>query len=86
MSAKRNIEIVIDELILEGFNPADRYAIGEALSAELERLAGSPNFTTENATRESSEAGSISIKPNSRPDTIGAQVARAVFAGLQTGK
>lgn len=32
------IELVIDELVLHGFDPRQRHAIGDALSRELTRL------------------------------------------------
>jgi len=34
------IELVIDELVLHGFDPRQRHAIGDAVSRELTRLAG----------------------------------------------
>ncbi len=33
------IELVIDELVLHGFDPRQRHAIGDAVAAELTRLA-----------------------------------------------
>jgi hypothetical protein len=32
------IEVLIDELVLHGFDPRERYAVGDGLSAELTRL------------------------------------------------
>jgi len=40
-----SVEIYIDELVLEGFNPADRYKISEAITAELTRLFEERLFT-----------------------------------------
>lgn len=77
---KRKVEIVIDELVLHGFDPADRYAIGEALSAELEHLIGSADFHARNS--DSINAGSISIQPGADPEAIGKQAGRAVFTSL----
>ena len=34
----KNIELNIDELVLHGFAPGDRYSIGEAVEQELTRL------------------------------------------------
>lgn len=34
------IELVIDELVLHGFDPRQRHAIGDAVVRELTRLAG----------------------------------------------
>jgi hypothetical protein len=33
------IELVIDELVLHGFDPRQRHAIGDAVASELTRLA-----------------------------------------------
>ena len=33
------IELVIDELVLHGFDPRQRHAIGDAVARELTRLA-----------------------------------------------
>lgn len=82
---KRKIEIVIDEFVLDGFNPADRYAISEALSAELERLANRPGTNLNFGSRDFLNAGMISLPPNARPGAVGAQVGRAVFTGLTSG-
>jgi hypothetical protein len=38
-------EIHIEELVLHGFEGADRYAIGEAVSAELRRLIAAGGLT-----------------------------------------
>ena len=32
------IEVLIDELVLHGFDPHERHAVGDSLSAELTRL------------------------------------------------
>ena len=34
----KNIELNIEELVLHGFSPGDRYGIGEAVERELTRL------------------------------------------------
>ena len=34
----KNIELHIEELVLHGFSPGDRYRIGEAVEQELTRL------------------------------------------------
>lgn len=79
---KRKVEIIIDEMVLHGFNPADRYAIGEALAAELERLAGEPGANLLSHNVDTLSPKLVNLAPDARPEKIGAQVGRAVFAGL----
>ncbi len=83
MSASR-VEFVIDELVLHGFAPADRYAIAEALSAELQQLAASRSAAdlARIGTLPILRTAPVNLKPGARPAAVGAQVARAVHAGL----
>jgi hypothetical protein len=83
---KPNVEIQIDELILRGFPAADRYAIGDALSQELSQLVShaAPDAFAREIDLPSYRAGEISLPPQARPDTIGANVAQTVHAGLTT--
>jgi hypothetical protein len=78
------VEFVIDELVLHGFAAGDRYAIGEALALELERLAsaGNPASLASLGSLPEIRAGSVSLQPGARPAAVGTQVARAVHAGL----
>jgi hypothetical protein len=78
------LEIVIDELVLHGFAPGDRHAIGEALEGELLRLGAAADL------RSLAQLGSlpelpavdVNLQPGARSAAVGAQVARAVHAGL----
>jgi hypothetical protein len=80
---KRKVEIIIDELVLHGFNPADRYAIGEALSAELERLvAGDPGANLLGHNVDTLSAKPVNLAQNTRPEKTGAQVAQAVHGSI----
>jgi hypothetical protein len=84
--ANRNVEIQIDELVLHGFPIVDRYAIGDALSYELSRLA----IDTQEYPFDKDidipvqRAGGFSVPPNAKPALIGAKVAQTVHAGLNT--
>lgn len=78
------VEIVIDELILHGFSPAERYAIGDSLALELERLITDQGFQTrENVDIPVFKAAPIKLHPDAKPDTVGAKVAQAVYGGLK---
>ncbi len=82
----RNIEVYIEELILHGFDPKDRYAIGEAVQRELSRL-----FTEQGAHPSLSQgheiarldAGSFNVKTGARAEAIGTQVAQSVYGGMK---
>ena len=80
-----HIEILIDELVLEGFAPSEKYRIGEAVQRELERLvlAASDTNTLRESSRETVDAGTFAIG-STRGDVIGAQIASSVFESLQT--
>jgi len=82
---KPNVELHIDELILHGFAPADRYRIGEALQCELERLfteQGIPAALLEGGDVDKLELGSFQLSHGAQSGAIGIQVARALYGGL----
>jgi hypothetical protein len=92
-----NIEIYIEELVLDGFNLSDGYAIGDALSRELEvliREQATLHFLSPLLRGETQaggdldldrlNAGSITLKPGSPAAAVGGQVARAVHGILRT--
>jgi hypothetical protein len=78
------VEILIDELVLHGFSPSDRDAIGAALQQELGRLAADGRLGGLAAARDVDvlRAPQAVIAPQARPAVVGAQVARSVFGGL----
>src|SRR5262249_20368016 len=85
ISRPPNVEVVIDELILRGFPASERYAIGEALSSELERLFvenGSQHINASRPHLPALDAGKINVAATSQPGVIGIQVAQAVYGGL----
>jgi hypothetical protein len=81
------VELHIDELVLDGFAPQDRFRIGSAVEHELTRLlsghADAASFFAAELRRV--DGGSFSMRHGSRPETIGSQVARAVYAGIGKG-
>jgi hypothetical protein len=77
------VEIVIDELVLHGFSPADRYTIGDSLSRELEWLVMEQGFQPhESVDVPLLKAAPVNLATNSKPDQVGAHVAQAVYGGL----
>ena len=82
----KNIELNIDELVLHGFSPGDRYSIGEAVERELTQLLtdrGVPQSLERGREVASVDGGAIELATGSRSEAIGAQVARAVYGGLR---
>ena len=81
------IELHIEELVLDGFAAADRYRIGDMIERELSRLLsaqeGVPSALVANDGRAHLDAGATNVAAGSTPEQIGAQVAQAVYGGLQ---
>ncbi len=82
----KNIELNIDELVLHGFAPGDRYSIGEAVERELTRMLadrGVPQSLEGGREVTSVNGGAIKVATGSRAEAVGAQVAKAVYGGLR---
>ena len=83
-----NIELHIEELVLHGFAPSDRYHIGEAVELELQRLLaerGAPHLFSSDIELARMNAGTFNVEPNAKSEMIGAQVARAIYEGMKGG-
>ena len=79
------IDLHIEEVVLHGFSPGDRYAIGDALERELVLLLSEravPPSLTQDGEFERLDAGSLTLSPDWKADRIGVQVAQAVYKGL----
>ena len=79
------IELHIEELVLHGFAPGDRYRIGDALERELARLfaeQGRLPSLVQGSGIERLDGETLEMKPGSRAEVIGVQVAQAVYRGL----
>jgi hypothetical protein len=84
-STRPSIELEIDELVLHGFAPGDRWRIGAAVERELGRLLseqGLPTALAQVNERPVLNGGSFEVRPNARPDGIGVQVAHAIYGGF----
>ena len=82
----KNIELNIDELVLHGFAPGDRYRIGEAVEQELTRLLadkGVPQSLERGGEIGHVDGGAFEVAQGSRAQVVGAQVAKAVYRGLR---
>lgn len=81
------IEVNIDELVLHGFSPAERYRIGEALEGELTRLlteGGLPSGLVKGGQVDRLDCGSFDVKQGSKGESIGLQVAKSVYGGIRS--
>jgi len=82
----KNIELNIEELVLHGFSPGDRYPIGEAVEQELTRLLadqGVPQSLERSGEIANMDGGAFEVAPGSRAQVVGAKVAKAVYGGLR---
>jgi hypothetical protein len=80
------VRLHIEEVVLHGFNPRERYTIGDSVQQELTRLMtdrGVPSLLDAPRSAERLDPGTFHVTPNSRPPALGAQVARAVYGGLK---
>jgi len=81
-----NIRLHIDDLVLEGFPPGDRYRIAAAVEAGLaSHFAehGVPPGLVTGGTIPSLDGGAFNIASGARPEAIGAEVAKSLYGGLK---
>lgn len=84
-NVRQSVELHIDELVLHGFEPAQRYAIGDAVERELARLfneRGLPPGTGEAIEIAEVDGGTIYLSPGSNDEATGRQLARVIYGGL----
>jgi len=80
-----NVDLHIEELVLEGFAPGDRHRIGAAVERELARLIverGVPAGLAAGGEAQRVDGGSFEVKPGGRAESVGRQVAGAVYGGM----
>jgi hypothetical protein len=85
MNHQPSIELHIEELMLQGFAPADRYRVGDAVERELTRLFVSQRIQdslAKNVEVDRVDAGAFQVARDSKSGAIGQQVAQAVYRGL----
>lgn len=78
-----DVVLHIEELVLHGFAPGDRYAIANALKQELSDLltrqfVEPSDFARFNRKVLCADAGTFQVETLSGSDSIGAQIAQAV--------
>jgi hypothetical protein len=80
-----NIHLHIDELVLHGFAPGDRYHIAEAVQAELSCMLverGVPAALAQGGSAERVATDDFNMGAAPRPAIVGRQIAQAVYGGL----
>jgi hypothetical protein len=80
------LEFQIEELVLWGFAPGDRFQICDAMERELARLIAQRNlcgFTASSVSVERLDGGSFTAPQGARAQALGARVAQAVFNTLE---
>jgi hypothetical protein len=81
-----SVELTIEDLVLHGFSPGDRHAIGDSFERELARLIaahGLPGLNGEGLSVDRLDAGSIQVRQQSRREEVGIGVAESVFRRLR---
>jgi hypothetical protein len=85
------VDLYIDELVLHGFRPGDRYEIAASIEQELVRLLGAsdaPPALLDGTASEKGfaadqiDGGSLTLPQGAPPARVGAEVARAIHRSL----
>lgn len=80
-----NVKLHIEELILHGFAPQDRYRIAQAVESELARLLAEnepPRSLSKSVEIPSLDVGTFEVVMDSTPNSIGVQIAQSLHRGL----
>lgn len=90
-SSVPNIALTIDELIMEGVPAAQRYQIADAMQRELAAQLtreGLPKSlgSSASSSRNEADGGVMALAPGSRAETIGGQLATAIYQGIASGE
>lgn len=84
---KRSIKLHIDELVLHGFERMDRCRLAEVVGSELSRLfmeQGVPSSLGLGGECPMIDGGEWNVAANSGAEMSGAQIAKAVYGGLES--
>ena len=78
------VRVHIEELVLDGFAPSDRYRIGEAVERELARVLaerGVPPSFLAGSEHARLDGGAFDLTPGLAPEAIGDRIAQSVYGG-----
>ncbi len=82
---RANVELHIEELVLRGFAPGDRDRIAAAVERRLTHLlatGGVGSSLAQGGETAHLDGGAFEVAPRSGAETVGGQVAQAVYGGL----
>ena len=82
------IELVIDELVLHGFDARHKHAIGDAVQQQLARALGQHAFDLgvfRPVDAERTDAGSFNARVGASPEALGAGIAQSVLTAVKAG-
>jgi len=80
-------ELHIENLVMHGIDPADRYLVGDAVQRELTRLlagADAAAAITRSVEISDLDAGAFTLQPGATSEGIGVQLARTIHSNLST--
>lgn len=83
--SRPSVDLHIQELVLDGFEAAHRYMVGDAVERELTRLFTEESALvaiTQDVEIERLNGGAFNLKPGSSAEATGIQLARMVYGGL----
>ena len=87
--SEETVTLQIEELVLHGFAPGDRYRIADAVEREMGRLLAERGVPVEWASTgspvDSLNADSFEIVAGARPERIGTQIAEAIYGSFDAG-
>ncbi|PYP84920.1 MAG: hypothetical protein DMG65_21615 [Candidatus Angelobacter sp. Gp1-AA117] len=84
MGPAPSVELHIEELLLRGFSPRDRFAISDAIEHELTRLIGNGGIAGINAGMaiQRLAGGRFKVAQGMRPGAVGRQIAQTLYRGI----
>lgn len=80
-----SVEMHIEELVLHGFAPGDRYRIGDAMQEELVRLLEAQNLPStlqDGVALDQIDAGTLRVNAGASAATIGGDTAQALHGSI----
>lgn len=86
---KPDIHVHIEELVLDGFAPRDRYRISEAVEQELARLIAKRGLNpalVADVERPSLRVNAVQCSRDGDPNQLGQKIARSVFGEIGRGE
>jgi hypothetical protein len=82
--SQANVKLRIEELILDGLPYNQRQRVAAALERALQRLIAEQGLPQDAASRALSGIGPIEVSRHARAETVGQQVAHAIYRQLSS--